>query len=292
MDIRLESASYQYPSLSNDSKESLQNINMTIETGKWVSVIGHTGSGKSTLIKLLKGLIAPTSGQLLINGNVNELSRKGNAKIIQGIGFVFQYPEHQLFETTVLKDLAFGPKNEGVKKEEILKRAKDIINQVGLSEAYFDKAPLELSGGEKRRVAIATVLMMNPEVLILDEPTAGLDPQGSKLILQLVHDWQKAGGGQRTVIVVTHQMNEVAEYSQEVLVMNEGEMIFQKNPIALFLEHGHELQAFGLDVPDTVKLLQLIEKRYEKRIEVESLQEEVVLQKVVEFFTEQGDEIV
>ncbi|MBK3495190.1 energy-coupling factor transporter ATPase [Viridibacillus sp. YIM B01967] len=292
MDIKLENVSYKYPSLSNDSWESIRELNCMFETGKWLSVIGQTGSGKSTLMKLLKGLIAPTAGRLLINGQENKLSKKGNAQIIQEVGLVFQYPEHQLFETTVLKDLAFGPKNQGVKKEEINDRTKVIIELVGLSEAYFDKAPFELSGGEKRRVAIATVLMMNPEVLILDEPTAGLDPQGSKLILQLVHDWQKAGGGQRTVIFVTHQMNEVAEYSDEVLVMNDGEIVFQENPIALFREHDHELKAFGLDIPDSVKLLKLFEHRFGKRIEVHSLQEEVVLEEVVAYFTKQGDDLL
>ncbi|MGG0664230.1 ATP-binding cassette domain-containing protein [Viridibacillus arvi] len=291
MDIKLERASYIYPNSSINSHESLRNINVSIETGKWISVIGHTGSGKSTLMKLLKGLIVPTTGHLLINGRVNELSKKGKAQIIPDIGLVFQYPEHQLFETTVLKDLVFGPKNQGIEMKEVNQRAKEMIKLVGLSEEYFQKAPLQLSGGEKRRVAIATVLMMNPEVLILDEPTAGLDPLGSKLILQLIHDWYKAGGGHRTVIFVTHEMNEVAEYSDEVLVMNNGEIAFLESPLSLFLNHDYELKEFGLDIPDTVKLLQLIEQRFGDYIKVESLQEEVVLREVIAYFKKQGAEV-
>ncbi|KOO51480.1 ATP-binding cassette domain-containing protein [Viridibacillus arvi] len=291
MDIKLERASYIYPNSSINSYESLRNINISIEAGKWISVIGHTGSGKSTLMKLLKGLIAPTTGHLLINGRVNELSKKGKAQIISDIGLVFQYPEHQLFETTVLKDLVFGPKNQGIEMKEVNQRAKEMIKLVGLSEEYFQKAPLQLSGGEKRRVAIATVLMMNPEVLILDEPTAGLDPLGSKLILQLIHDWYKAGGGHRTVIFVTHEMNEVAEYSDEVLVMNNGEIAFLDSPLSLFLNHDYELKEFGLDTPDTVKLLQLIEQRFGDYIKVESLQEEVVLREVIAYFKKQGAEV-
>ncbi|MFJ9462702.1 ATP-binding cassette domain-containing protein [Viridibacillus arvi] len=291
MDIKLERASYIYPNSSINSHESLRNINVSIETGKWISVIGHTGSGKSTLMKLLKGLIAPTTGHLLINGRVNELSKKGKAQIIHDIGLVFQYPEHQLFETTVLKDLVFGPKNQGIEMKEVNQRAEQMIKLVGLSEEYFQKAPLQLSGGEKRRVAIATVLMMNPEVLILDEPTAGLDPVGSKLILQLIHDWYKAVGGHRTVIFVTHEMNEVAEYSDEVLVMNNGEIAFQESPLSLFLNHDYELKEFGLDTPDTVKLLQLIEQRFGDFIKVESLQEEVVLRDVIAYFKKQGAEV-
>ncbi|MEK5529836.1 hypothetical protein BK128_13395 [Viridibacillus sp. FSL H7-0596] len=291
MDIKLERASFIYRNSSINSHESLRNINISIETGKWISVIGHTGSGKSTLMKLLKGLIAPTTGHLLINGRVNELSKKGKAQIINDIGLVFQYPEHQLFETTVIKDLVFGPKNQGIEMKEVNKRAEEMIKLVGLSEEYFLKAPLQLSGGEKRRVAIATVLMMNPEVLILDEPTAGLDPLGSKLILQLIHDWYKAGGGHRTVIFVTHEMNEVAEYSDEVLVMNNGEIAFQERPLSLFQNHDYELKEFGLDIPDTVKLLQLIEQRFGDYIEVASLQEEVVLKEVIAYFKKQGAEI-
>ncbi|ETT86526.1 ATP-binding cassette domain-containing protein [Viridibacillus sp. FSL R5-0477] len=291
MDIKLERASFIYRNSSINSHESLRNINISIETGKWISVIGHTGSGKSTLMKLLKGLIAPTTGHLLINGRVNELSKKGKAQIINDIGLVFQYPEHQLFETTVIKDLVFGPKNQGIEMKEVNKRAEEMIKLVGLSEEYFLKAPLQLSGGEKRRVAIATVLMMNPKVLILDEPTAGLDPLGSKLILQLIHDWYKAGGGHRTVIFVTHEMNEVAEYSDEVLVMNNGEIAFQERPLSLFQNHDYELKEFGLDIPDTVKLLQLIEQRFGDYIEVASLQEEVVLKEVIAYFKKQGAEI-
>ncbi|OMC84597.1 ATP-binding cassette domain-containing protein [Viridibacillus sp. FSL H8-0123] len=291
MDIKLERASFIYRNSSINSHESLRNINISIETGKWISVIGHTGSGKSTLMKLLKGLIAPTTGHLLINGRVNELSKKGKAQIINDIGLVFQYPEHQLFETTVIKDLVYGPKNQGIEMKEVNKRAEEMIKLVGLSEEYFLKAPLQLSGGEKRRVAIATVLMMNPKVLILDEPTAGLDPLGSKLILQLIHDWYKAGGGHRTVIFVTHEMNEVAEYSDEVLVMNNGEIAFQERPLSLFQNHDYELKEFGLDIPDTVKLLQLIEQRFGDYIEVASLQEEVVLKEVIAYFKKQGAEI-
>ncbi|MFF2289332.1 ATP-binding cassette domain-containing protein [Peribacillus butanolivorans] len=187
--------------------------------------------------------------------------------------------EHQLFETTVLKELAFGPRNRGWHKDAIVNKAQQIIDLVDLDASYLEKSPLHLSGGEKRRVAIASVLMLEPKILILDEPTAGLDPLGRQSILQNIEEWRRQGN--HTVILITHQMNDVVEYADEVIVLHRGKLQFQMNPMSLFLDKREELQSMGLDIPDTAKLLLAIEKVTGQRIQVASLKESDVMPQVL-----------
>lgn len=281
MEVSLENVEYWYSSHATEQpKPALKNITLTIPENQWVSIIGQTGSGKSTLVKVMKGLLPPASGKIKINNNVVREAKE--SKVIHEIGMVFQYPEHQLFETTVLKDLSFGPKNLGWDSETILKKSQEMIHLVGLDESYLDQAPFHLSGGEKRRIAIAGILIMDPHVLILDEPTAGLDPSGKQMILQMIDRWRRKGN--RTVILITHQMNDVAEYSDEVIVMHQGSLLYQTDPLSLFCLYEEELKALGLDSPDYVKLLKEINRKTDRKLEVESLKEEHIIHRIADYF--------
>jgi energy-coupling factor transport system ATP-binding protein len=226
---------------------AIKDISLTIKTGEFVGLIGHTGCGKSTLIQHINGLLKPTRGRVMVDGMDTSAKGADMAKLRRKVGLVFQYPEHQLFEETVERDVAFGPKNMGLKPEEIALRVRRALMQVGLpAEDILARSPFELSGGQRRRVAIAGVLAMEPEALILDEPTAGLDPRGREEVLSLI----SAIHAQRhcTVIMVSHSMDEVARVSSRVIVMNRGEIAIDGPPREVF-ERSAELRAMDLDIP-------------------------------------------
>lgn len=237
---------------------ALKNVSFEIKTGEFVALIGHTGSGKSTLIQQLNGLIKPTSGSIVINGV--DITKQ-NAKLTEvrrKVGLVFQYPEYQLFDETVQKDIAFGPKNMGLSDEEINKRVKTSMDLVGMSfERYKDKSPFELSGGQKRRVAIAGVLAMSPEVLILDEPAAGLDPKAKNEILGNIKKIHAKTNN--TIILVSHCMSDVSEIADRLLVMNKGQIEYYDTPVNVF-KNEERLKEIGLDVPDAIKLKNILNK--------------------------------
>ena len=234
-------------------RQALQDVSLHIPKGQFIGLIGHTGSGKSTLIQHLNGLIRATEGKVTFHGkNIYDQDFK-MTELRSKVGLVFQYPEPQLFEADVFTDVCFGPKNLGLSKEEIEARAKKALDAVGLDESYYDNSPFELSGGQKRRVAIAGVLAMKPEVLVLDEPTAGLDPQGREEILdklKLLHEEQGI-----TIVLVSHSMEDVARYAKRVIVMNRGEVMFDGVPKAVFA-HRRELEEIGLGVPQVTKVME------------------------------------
>ena len=237
---------------------ALKNVNLTIEDGEFIGLIGHTGSGKSTLTQHLNGLLKATDGDILYNGE--SIYREGySMKTLRSkVGLVFQYPEHQLFEVDVFSDVCFGPKNLGLAQEEIEKRAKEALEMVGLDESFYKQSPFELSGGQKRRVAIAGVLAMKPEVLILDEPTAGLDPRGRDDILNLIASIRKETG--ITIILVSHSMEDVARYVERIIVMNQGEVMYDDTPAKVFA-HAQELEQVGLAAPQVTYILKKLEKK-------------------------------
>ena len=252
MSIIVDKVNYVYSQGTAYEIQALKNINLKIEDGEVIGIIGHTGSGKSTLIQHLNGLTKATSGAIYYNGadiydegyNLKELRSK--------VGLVFQYPEHQLFETTIFEDVCFGPKNQGLTKEEAELRAFAALKSVGLPEEVYYHSPFDLSGGQKRRVAIAGVLAMQPEVLILDEPTAGLDPKGRDEILDQVAKLHKERG--ITVILVSHSMEDVAKYVDRIIVMNQGSVMFDDIPKRVFA-HYRELEAVGLAAPQVTYLM-------------------------------------
>ena len=237
---------------------AIDRMDFKIERGEFLGIIGHTGSGKSTLIQHLNGLLKPTSGQILVDGEDLWQSKVFLRNARFRIGLVFQYPEYQLFEETVYKDIAFGPKNMGLDAKEIDRRVREAAGFVGISEENLNKSPFELSGGQKRRVAIAGVIAMEPEVLILDEPTAGLDPRGSAEILRNIRDFQKANNA--AIIMVSHSMEEVAGNTDRIVVINDSHIAMDGTPREIF-SRAEELIAMGLDVPQVTRLfLRLREK--------------------------------
>ena len=246
MSIQINHLTYVYGEESVFEKKALDDINLEINDGEFIGLIGHTGSGKSTLIQHLNALLKPTSGEVLLNGE-NIYADKNKLKSIrQRVGLVFQYPEHQLFEMTVYKDVAYGPGNLGLPEEEIDKRVRAAFETVGLGEEIYDKSPFELSGGQKRRAAIAGVLAMEPEVLILDEPTAGLDPKGRDEILdaiRIMHEKRKI-----TVILVSHSMEDVAKLVDRIVVLSEGKVALTGTPKEVFAQVD-KLEAIGLAAP-------------------------------------------
>ncbi len=252
MAIKIENLNYIYMQGSPFEKEALKDINLEISDGEFIGLIGHTGSGKSTFIQHLNGLIVPTSGRVLLNGrDINEKD-VDKLSVRREVGLVFQYPEHQLFEETVYKDIAFGPKNLGFSDDEIDKRVKEAMCHVGLSESFAEKSPFNLSGGQKRRVAIAGVLAMKPDILILDEPTAGLDPQGKEEILTQIRALHLAR--KMTVILVSHSMEDVAKIAERIIVMNKGRVAMDGRPAEIF-KRAEELTGMGLDIPQISKLI-------------------------------------
>ena len=252
MSIRLEHLNYVYSPGTAYEKQALKNINLTIPDGEFVGIIGHTGSGKSTLIQHLNGLIRAASGKLYYNEE--DIYQEGYhmKELRSEVGLVFQYPEHQLFEVDVLSDVCFGPKNQGFSPEECKERALEALKLVGLKEKYYKASPFELSGGQKRRVAIAGVLAMKPKVLVLDEPTAGLDPKGRDDILEQIAFLHKQTG--MTVILVSHSMEDIARFADRIIVMNHGEVMYNDEPKKVFT-HYKELEEVGLAAPQVTYIM-------------------------------------
>lgn len=252
MSIRLENVNYIYGVGTSSETHALKNINLEIEKGEFVAIIGHTGSGKSTLIQHLNGLEKATNGKVFFDEkNIYDSDYKIKDLRCK-VGLVFQYPEHQLFEDTVLKDVCFGPKNQGLTNEEAIQKAKEALDLVGVKEELFEKSPFELSGGQKRRVAIAGVMAMEPDILILDEPTAGLDPAGRDKILnqvKMLHEKKKIG-----VVLVSHSMEDVAKYAQRIIVMNKGEIMYDDTPQKVFGKY-EKLEKIGLAAPQITYIM-------------------------------------
>ena len=255
--IKAENLRHVYSAGTPFEKVAIDDINVEIEEGMLVGIIGHTGSGKSTFIQHLNGLLKPSSGKVLCDGEDINSSKAASRDVRWKVGLVFQYPEHQLFEETVYSDIAFGPKNMGLSESEIDERVREAAGLVGVSEEQFDKSPLELSGGQKRRVAIAGVIAMRPEVLILDEPTAGLDPRGCEQILGNICDYRKATGS--TVILVSHSMDDVARIADRLIVFSKGHICFDGTPEEVF-SHTDELLKIGLSVPAPTMLAAELKK--------------------------------
>ena len=252
MAIKLENINYIYGQGTELVVDALKDVNLEIGDGEFVGVIGHTGSGKSTLVQHLNGLIKPSSGHIYFDGQDIYAEGYSMKQHRSKVGLVFQYPEHQLFEVDVLSDVCFGPKNLGMSKEEAEKTAKKALQMVGLDESYYKRSPFDLSGGQKRRVAIAGVLAMNPKMLILDEPTAGLDPQGRKEILDLITGLRRDAG--ITIVLVSHSMEDVAEYVDRIIVMNKGCVAFDGQPKEVF-SHYKELEEMGLAAPQVTYIV-------------------------------------
>ena len=252
MSIKAVDLNYVYGNGTAFEQHALFDVNFEIQDGEFVGIIGHTGSGKSTLIQHLNGLIKASSGALYYNGENIYEDGYDMKKLRTRVGLVFQYPEHQLFEIDVLTDVCFGPQNQGLTKEEALIRAKEALRLAGLDESYYKRSPFELSGGQKRRVAIAGVLAMEPEVLILDEPTAGLDPRGRDEILDQISRLHRER--HMTIILVSHSMEDVARYADRLLVMNHGKKVFDGTPREVF-SHYKELEAMGLAAPQVTYLV-------------------------------------
>ena len=258
MSIKLEHINYVYSPGTAYENHALKDINLEIPHGQFVGIIGHTGSGKSTLIQHLNGLVKATDGALYYNGENIYAEGYNMRELRNQVGLVFQYPEHQLFEVDVLSDVCFGPKNQGCSEEEAKQRALEALQLVGLKEKYYDRSPFDLSGGQKRRAAIAGVLAMNPKVLVLDEPTAGLDPKGRDEILDQIAYLQKTC--YMTVILVSHSMEDIAKYVDRIIVMNHGQVAFDDVPKKVF-EHYEELERIGLSAPQVTYIMHELKAR-------------------------------
>ena len=280
MSIKLEHVNYIYGEGTAYETQALKDITLEIPDGQFLGIIGHTGSGKSTLIQHLNGLIKATSGVIYYSGENIYAEGYSMKELRSHVGLVFQYPEYQLFEEDVLSDVCFGPKNLGLSEEEVKMRSLEALHQVGLKEKYYDKSPFDLSGGQKRRVAIAGILAMHPEVLILDEPTAGLDPKGRDDILDQIAKLHKERG--ITVILVSHSMEDVAKYVDRIIVMDHGCMKFDGEPKKVF-EHYKELESIGLSAPQVTYVMQdLKEKGFD--VDVHAITVEEAKQSILQAF--------
>lgn len=244
--ITVEALTHVYSPSTPFMSVALQNVNTEIAQGEFVGIIGHTGSGKSTFVQHLNGLLLPTGGRVLLGGEDLNSSKSARRDARFKVGLVFQYPEYQLFEDTVFKDIAFGPRNMKLSSDEVAERVREAAGFVEVPEDIFDRSPLELSGGQKRRVAIAGVIAMRPEVLVLDEPTAGLDPKGCESILQNISEYRSATGA--TVILVSHSMDEIARIADRLIVFEKGGIAMDGPPAEIFT-HAEKLRGMGLDVP-------------------------------------------
>lgn len=252
MSIIINHVSYIYNEGTPMESRALDDINLVINDGEFIGLIGHTGSGKSTLVQHLNGLLSPTKGEIYYNGQDISDSDFSKKKLRSEVGLVFQYPEHQLFEVDVFSDVCFGPKNLGLSKKDVEIRAYTALKQVGIEDEYFYQSPFDLSGGQKRRVAIAGVLAMNPKILVLDEPTAGLDPKGRDEILDRLLDIRKETGC--AIVLVSHSMEDVANYADRIVVMNKGKVIYNDEPREVF-KHYKELEEIGLSAPNVTLTL-------------------------------------
>ncbi len=258
MAIRVEDLTFIYNEGTALEQRALDGVSFEIPDGQFVGLIGHTGSGKSTLIQHLNGLVKPTGGKIYYNGEDIYSEGYSLRQLRSKVGLVFQYPEHQLFEVDVISDVCYGPRNLGLPEDEVRQRAEDALRLVGMKEKYWEQSPFELSGGQKRRVAIAGVLAMNPEVLILDEPTAGLDPKGRDEILDQVEKLHNARG--MTIILVSHSMEDMARYAERLLVMNHGKKAFDGTPREIF-RHYKELEQMGLAAPQVTYVVHALRER-------------------------------
>lgn len=258
MSIVLEHVNHIYESGTAMEFPALTDINLVIPDGQFIGLIGHTGSGKSTLVQHLNGLLKPTGGKIYYNGSDINADGYNKKELRSKVGLVFQYPEHQLFEIDVFTDVCFGPRNLGLDKKEVELRAYAALKQVGLGDEYFYQSPFDLSGGQKRRVAIAGVLAMKPEVLILDEPTAGLDPKGRDEILDQIAKLREETG--MTVILVSHSMEDVAKYVDRIIVMNKSRVLYDDEPKKVF-SHYKELEAVGLAAPQITYIMQALKEK-------------------------------
>lgn len=255
MVLETKDLTYVYGQGTPFCKTAVDHVSISVRKGEFVGVIGHTGSGKSTLIQQLNGLLRPSSGTVLLNGKDIWAEPKKIRAVRFKVGMVFQYPEHQLFEETVEKDIAFGPRNMGLDEQEIAKRIRSAAEFVGLKPELLEKSPFELSGGEKRRAAIAGVIAMDPDVLILDEPTAGLDPRGRDVLLSQIQSYHRYR--QNTVLLVSHSMEDIARTADRILVMNKGKAAMLEETDAVF-SRGGELEAMGLRVPQITKIMGML----------------------------------
>ena len=271
MSMKLEHLNYVYSPGTAYEKKALNDICLEIPDGEFIGIIGHTGSGKSTLIQHLNGLLKATSGELYFNGE-NIYSEGYNMRELRNqVGLVFQYPEHQLFEVDVMTDVCFGPKNQGLTPEECEKRALEALKLVGLKEKYYRSSPFELSGGQKRRAAIAGVLAMRPKVLVLEEPTVGLDPKGRDDILDQIAYLHRQSD--MTVILVSHSMEDIARYADRIIVMNHGSVMYNDKPEKVF-EHYRELEKIGLAAPQVTYIMHdLAEKGLPVKVNVTTVEE-------------------
>ena len=271
MSIIIEHLSHVYGDDTTLAVKALDDINLTIPDGQFVGIIGHTGSGKSTLMQHLNGLLKGSSGHILFDGQDIYAKDYQLKDLRRQVGLVFQYPEHQLFEIDVFSDVCFGPKNLGLSKEEIEERATNALKAVGMPKEYYNQSPFDLSGGQKRRVAIAGVLAMNPKVLILDEPTAGLDPQGRQEILDLIKSLQTES--KMTILLVSHSMEDVADYVDRIIVMNHGRIAFDGAPKEVFA-HYKELEEMGLACPQVTYVMHdLKEKGFDVDVNATTVEE-------------------
>ena len=256
--LQIENLTHTYSEGTPFQRSAVEGLSMTVGAGEFLGIIGHTGSGKSTLIQHLNGLLQPTSGRILLAGKDIWAEPKKIREVRCAVGLVFQYPEYQLFEETVYKDIAFGPKNMGLDEAEIDRRVRDAAAFVGLREELLEKSPFELSGGQKRRVAIAGVIAMEPKMLVLDEPTAGLDPQGRDAILAQIQAYHRAKGA--AVVLVSHSMEEIARNVDRIVVLSGGKVYMEGTPEKVFAR-AHELEQVGLDVPQVTKIAAALRAR-------------------------------
>lgn len=257
-ELMVDNITYTYAAGSPFEQHAIRQVSFQTVPGELIGIIGHTGSGKSTLVQHLNGLLRPMEGRILLDGQDIWENPKKIRDIRFRVGMVFQYPEHQLFEDTIYKDIAFGPRNMGLKEEDIRRRVRDAAAYVGLDDALLEKSPFDLSGGEKRRAAIAGVMAMEPEILILDEPTAGLDPRGRERVLKLIKDYQQQRG--TTVMLVSHSMEDIARVADRVLVMDHGQVAMLDTVEQVF-SRADELERIGLTVPAVTKIMLLLRQQ-------------------------------
>lgn len=277
MPIAVENVSYTYLPGTPFEHQALKDVSFTIEDGEFVGIIGHTGSGKSTLIQIISSLIPQTAGRVLIDGVDYSQKDADKKKLRRTVGVVFQYPEYQLFEETIAKDIAYGPRMTGIPEEELENRTQVAMELVGMDyETYKDKSPFELSGGQKRKIAIAGVLAMEPKILIMDEPIAGLDPLGRESLMDLVKNLNDCG---MTILMISHNMDGLAEYASRILVMNQGELMMNGTPREVFREH-EVLRAAGLDLPEAGQLVEALRAKgiaiSEENIRFDEVKEELI----------------
>ncbi len=288
MDIELQKVSFAYAPNTPFEKRALFDVNLAIPSGSFQAIIGHTGSGKSTILQHLNALLKPTKGSIRIGDKLITAGKKEKdlRQVRQKVGIVFQFPEHQLFEETVLKDIMFGPMNFGVSEKEAIERAHALVKLVGLPEAVLDKSPFDLSGGQMRRVAIAGVLAMEPEAIVLDEPTAGLDPRGRKEIMDLFYRLHKER--HLTTILVTHSMEDAARYADRIAIMHEGHCVLTGTPLEIFSD-AEKLSHYRLEVPQIIHFQNQLEQKIGRKLPRLCLTEEQLAKTIAQVLKEERD---